>query len=441
MPQEQKQKKKRVPITALTKQQICLKKRENLKLRDEDLAKEYGLDRSTITKILKQRDKWLAIDPNSNYAKQKTQKSPKFPRIEESLSQWLSINIGNGNSVSDAQLQEKALEFAQSFGLRNEFQASNGWISKFKNRHQFRSNEGQGASEVSLQVNSQSVPISGTAVISPPEQSNFNNTVSIPPNSHFSSNPSIATSSRTNGTNMLTLGNASSSQHYIQYGAGASTPMVTSFPHSRMYPITTITPPSVMPENAAFIFCDYQNDVVGMYQTTNILNQFLINSKALFQEVHQAKQKKNINSFSVGFSFRPGYPEVNSNNRYIEKLKTSGRLIEGTKGAEFIDGMIPREDDIVIKKRRVDAFYNTDLQLILQLRGIRHIILSGIGTGDVILSTCRSAADRDLNVTVVRECCFDGSEVVQNILLNELFPNQGVMVASLEEIVTGLRMA
>src|SRR3954454_19863672 len=151
MPQEQKQKKKRVPITALTKQEICLKKRENLKLRDEDLAKENGLDRSTITKILKRRDKWLSIGPNSNYAKHKTQKSPKFPQIEDALSQWLSLNIGNGGSVSDAQLQEKALEFAQNYGLRNEFQASNGWISKFKNRHQFRSGESQGTSEVSLQ--------------------------------------------------------------------------------------------------------------------------------------------------------------------------------------------------------------------------------------------------------------------------------------------------
>lgn len=178
MPQEQKQKKKRVPITALTKQEICLKKRENLKLRDEDLAKEYGLDRSTITKILKQREKWLAIDPNSNYAKQKTQKSPKFPQIEDALSRWLSANLNNGNSVSDAQLQEKALEYAQSYGLRNEFQASNGWISKFKNRHQFRSGESQGVSEVSLQVNPQSVPI-GTTVIPTQEHSNFSNTVSL----------------------------------------------------------------------------------------------------------------------------------------------------------------------------------------------------------------------------------------------------------------------
>jgi nicotinamidase-related amidase len=78
--------------------------------------------------------------------------------------------------------------------------------------------------------------------------------------------------------------------------------------------------------------------------------------------------------------------------------------------------------------------------MILQLRNIRHIILSGIATGDVILSTCRSAADRDLSVTVVRECCFDGNEMVQSVLMSELFPHQGVTVTSLEDIVNGLRL-
>ncbi|CAG8460072.1 21284_t:CDS:2 [Racocetra persica] len=401
MPQEQKQKKKRVPITALTKQEICIKKRENMKLRDEDLAKEYGLDRSTITKILKQRDKWLAIDPNSNYAKQKTQKSPKFPQIEEALASWLTATISQGNAVSDGQLQEKALEFAQMYGLRNEFQASNGWISKFKNRHQVRSGDSSGAPDVSLQITPQSVPITGT-ILSPPEHSNFSSTVSMPPSSNYTTPQSItSTSNRTNGTNAL-IGSASSSP-YITFGASNS--MGPPYTPSRIYPVLTIAP-HIPLENAAYV-------------TT--------------------QQKKNISCFSVGLYFRPGYPEVSPNNRYFENLKNLGRLVDGTKGAEFIDGMVPRENDIVIQKRRTDAFYNTDLQMILESRNIHHIILSGIATGDVILSTTRSAADRDMSITVVRDCCFDGNDLVQNVLMDEIFPKQGVMVVSFEEIVNGLR--
>ncbi|CAG8524412.1 20438_t:CDS:2, partial [Gigaspora rosea] len=427
MPQEQKQKKKRVPITALTKQEICIKKRENMKLRDEDLAKEYGLDRSTITKILKQRDKWLAIDPNSNYAKQKTQKSPKFPQIEEALAQWLTMTISQGNAVSDGQLQEKALEYAQMYGLRNEFQASNGWISKFKNRHQVRNGDSSGAPDVSLQITPQSVPITGT-VLSPPEHSNFSSTVSLPPTSNYTTPQSItSTTNRTNGTNAL-IGSASNSP-YI-FGASTSNSMGPHYIPSRIYPVSTTIAPHIPLENAAFIFCDYQNDVIGI----NTLNQFLTRSKQLFTAVHQAKQKKNLSCFSVGLTFRPGYPEVSPNNRHFENLKNLGRLVDGTKGAEFIDGMVPRDSDIVIQKRRTDAFYNTDLQMILESKNIHHIILSGIATRDVILSTTRSAADRDMSITVVRDCCFDENEMVQNVFMDEIFPKQGVLVVSFEDI-------
>jgi hypothetical protein len=178
MPQEPKPKKKRVPITALTKQEICIKKRDNGKLRDEDLAREYGLDRSTITKILKQRERWLSIDPHSNNARQKTQKSPKFPQIESALSEWLTVTVSNGEVVSDAQLQQKALEYAQMFGNRNEFQASNGWISKFKTRHQPRNNDNTPGNDVSLSVTQQQT-MSGTSVISSSDHQSYINLVSF----------------------------------------------------------------------------------------------------------------------------------------------------------------------------------------------------------------------------------------------------------------------
>ncbi|CAG8557443.1 547_t:CDS:2 [Diversispora eburnea] len=428
MPQEQKQKKKRVPITALTKQQICIKKRENLKLRDEDLAKEYGLDRSTITKILKQKEKWLAIDPNSNYAKQKTQKSPKFPQIEDALAQWVNLALTNGSAVSDSQLQEKALELAQQHGLRNEFQASNGWISKFKNRHHVRSGDNLGVPEISMQqVTSHSTPMTGTSILSPTDHNNFSNPVSLPPTSNYTPSSSISsTPNRPNGTNVLTMGNASNS-HYLQYGASTST-SIGPYTPSGLYPqIPNITATPIILDNAGI-------------QTSNTLNQFLTSSRNLFNAVHQAKQKKNVNCFSVGLSFRPGYPELSPhlNSRYLEQFKTTGRLIEGTKGAEFIDGMVPRENDIVIQRRRADAFYNTDLQMILESRSIRHVVLAGIATGDVLLSTILTAFSRDMNITVVRDCCFDINESVQKMLMEEFFVKQNVMVVCLDEILKGL---
>ncbi|CAJ0897804.1 19179_t:CDS:10 [Entrophospora sp. SA101] len=373
---------------------ICIKKRENLKLRDEDLAKEYGLDRSTITKILKQREKWLAIDPNSNYAKQKTQKSPKFPQIEDQLAQWLaSLPMTHGPPIATP--------------------------------------------EISLQTVNPTQSITGNPVLTPSEHSNFNNTMNLTPNSNYSPSP-LNTSSRTNGATGLTLNNASNSS-FIAFGASSPSPIGPYTP-SRIYPVPTLTS-TILLDNSAFIFCDYQNDVIGMFHTTNVLNQFLARSKNLFNAVHTAKQKKKLHCISIGLSFRPNYPEVSPNNRYFENYKNSGRLVEGTKGAEFIDGLQPREHDIVIQRRRVDAFYNTDLQMILESLNIKHIILAGISTADVILSTSLSAADRDLCVTVVRECCFEGNDLVQNVLMDEIFPKQGVIVAPFQDIIDTLRSA
>ncbi|CAJ0897396.1 1069_t:CDS:10 [Entrophospora sp. SA101] len=292
--------------------------------------------------------------------------------------------------------------------------------------------------EISLQTVNPTQSITGNPVLTPSEHSNFNNTMNLV-NSQLKLFPSpLNTSSRTNGATGLTLNNASNSS-FIAFGASSPSPIGPYTP-SRIYPVPTLTS-TILLDNSAFIFCDYQNDVIGMFHTTNVLNQFLARSKNLFNAVHTAKQKKKLHCISIGLSFRPNYPEVSPNNRYFENYKNSGRLVEGTKGAEFIDGLQPREHDIVIQRRRVDAFYNTDLQMILESLNIKHIILAGISTADVILSTSLSAADRDLCVTVVRECCFEGNDSVQNVLMDEIFPKQGVIVAPFQDIIDTLRSA
>lgn len=55
----------------------------------------------------------------------------------------------------------------------------------------------------------------------------------------------------------------------------------------------------------------------------------------------------------------------------------------------------PQADDIVVRKTRVGALSTTDLHEQLRERGIDTLILAGIATGGVVLSTVRDAADRD----------------------------------------------
>jgi len=225
---------------------------------------------------------------------------------------------------------------------------------------------------------------------------------------------------------------------FIPYTGSPSTTLGNPFTPSRMY-IDSVTQHFSL-DNTAFVFCDYQNDVIAMYQNNTSLNQCLSKSRALFRSVYQHRQKKNLASISVGVCFRQGYPEVSPHNSHFVMWKQFGRLVEGTKGAEFIDGLVPHEGDIVIKKRRIDAFYNTELKMVLDSRNIRQIVIAGIDTGGVILSTVQSAVDRDYKIVVVRDCCFDGNELVQNMLMEEVLPKYGAAVTSVEAIMAMLRV-
>lgn len=73
-------------------------------------------------------------------------------------------------------------------------------------------------------------------------------------------------------------------------------------------------------------------------------------------------------------------------------------------------------------KHRMGAFSSTDLDMILRANGIQTLVLSGIATSGVVLSTLRYAADYRL--VVVKDCCSDCDEEVHRVLLDKVFPRQ-----------------
>lgn len=97
--------------------------------------------------------------------------------------------------------------------------------------------------------------------------------------------------------------------------------------------------------------------------------------------------------------------------------------------------VVPLESDIVVTKRRVSAFTGSDLEVVLRAQGIQHLVLTGIATSGVVLSTVREAADKDYQLTVLSDCCADGDEEVHQVLTKKVFPRQAA-VESLEEWLT-----
>jgi nicotinamidase-related amidase len=126
----------------------------------------------------------------------------------------------------------------------------------------------------------------------------------------------------------------------------------------------------------------------------------------------------------VVIGFRPGYPEVSPRNKVFASLAANAALAGGEQAMEIHPDVAPEPGDIVVTKRRVSAFAGSDLDMVLRGGGIEQLVLTGIATSGVVLSTLRQAADLDLGLTVLADGCLDADPEVHRVLTEKVFPRQ-----------------
>ncbi len=100
-------------------------------------------------------------------------------------------------------------------------------------------------------------------------------------------------------------------------------------------------------------------------------------------------------------------------------------MVEGTPGAEIVAELKPAPGDHLISKRRSNAFYNTDLELMLRSRGIDTLIITGVVTDGCVVNTVRGARERDLHVIVLSDCCATDMPEADEYFINKVFPKAG----------------
>jgi nicotinamidase-related amidase len=126
----------------------------------------------------------------------------------------------------------------------------------------------------------------------------------------------------------------------------------------------------------------------------------------------------------VRVAFRTGAPEVHRRNRIFSRLSGGEGFEEDDAATQIHPSVAPLATEIVVTKRRVSAFAGSDLDMILRSSEVDELVLCGISTSGVVLSTLRQAADLDYQLAVLQDGCADPDPEVQRVLLQKVFPRQ-----------------
>lgn len=99
-------------------------------------------------------------------------------------------------------------------------------------------------------------------------------------------------------------------------------------------------------------------------------------------------------------SFAGNAPTISFHNTGREGR---GMLLLGEWDADFAEGVRPATDEAIIYKPAYSAFFGTALDSILLRLGVRQLVLAGVTTSICVETTARDAAQRALDVYVVRD--------------------------------------
>ncbi|HEX3792690.1 MAG TPA: isochorismatase family cysteine hydrolase [Pseudonocardiaceae bacterium] len=179
----------------------------------------------------------------------------------------------------------------------------------------------------------------------------------------------------------------------------------------------------------ALLVMDVQRGIVERFgQDTDYL-------KRLAQAIDAAHAAE-LPVIYVSVGFRAGHPEISPRNARFSAIAASGRFAEGDPAAAIHPDVKPAEGDILVTKRRVSAFAGSDLDVVLRSLDADTLVLTGIATSGVVLSTLRQAADLDYQLVVLADGCLDADPEVHRVLTEKVFPSQATVSTVADWVAT-----
>lgn len=101
--------------------------------------------------------------------------------------------------------------------------------------------------------------------------------------------------------------------------------------------------------------------------------------------------KNEMPVFFNQFVVKEGAKGVGTNAPIFQSITDIGSVVEGTWGAELVDGLKVLKEDFVLKRTRMSAFNGTQLDVLLKNQEIENVIITGVWTNMAVEHTARDA--------------------------------------------------
>ena len=187
-----------------------------------------------------------------------------------------------------------------------------------------------------------------------------------------------------------------------------------------------------MSENrSALLVMDYQHANVEGVATPEV--------RAAGAKALATAREKGLPVIFVRVGFRPGYPEVAAANQTFSGVKANAgeAMWQDSPGTQVHADFAPQDGEPVVVKRRISAFTGGDLDVLLRGAGADTLVMAGLTTSGVVLSTLRQAADLDYRSVVLSDACADPDPQIQEVLMEKIFPRQAKVITT-DEWVSSL---